>query len=58
MTVTVLCGAAGQPKQAGAASGGGGGAEAEEGLQRGPADEGAEPEGAASCADVQVRATD
>ncbi|KAM7410450.1 hypothetical protein PAMA_001745 [Pampus argenteus] len=45
---------AGQPKQAGAASGGGGGEEAEEGFQRGSADEGAEPEGASACADIQV----
>ncbi|CAF88445.1 unnamed protein product, partial [Tetraodon nigroviridis] len=47
----------GQPEQAGAAAGGGGREEAEEGLQGGPADEGAEPEGASAGADLQVRET-
>lgn len=49
-----FCCATGQPKQTGATSGGGGREEAEEGFQRGSADEGAEPEGASAGADVQV----
>ena len=52
LTLVLLC--LGQPKQAGAAPGGGGRKEAEEGFQRGSADEGAEPEGAPTCADIQV----
>lgn len=48
------CLAAGLPEQAGAAAGGGGGEEAEEGVEGGAADEGAEPEGAAACANIQV----
>lgn len=54
MTAVLTCLAAGLPEQAGAAAGGGGGEEAEEGVEGGAADEGAEPEGAAACANIQV----
>lgn len=54
LTVVFTCLAAGLPEQAGAAAGGGGGEEAEEGVEGGAADEGAEPEGAAACANIQV----
>lgn len=45
---------AGQADQTGAAAGGGGRENAEESLQRGVTDEGAEPEGVAPGADIQV----